>query len=82
MRIEQSVYDEDVFFIGFDGELGEETLKKSLERNSGRLDGSLFEIRERRDAEAPDTNTDEDLETFGELRQSYDHVEYVRVRVE
>ncbi len=76
MEIRATVYDKnEVFLIGFDGRISDAVIEQELARL-----GHDVEITERRQAEAPDTNTDSDLETLNALQGEYDNVDFVRVR--
>ena len=80
MKIAKSTYNNNIFFAGYDDTLTDAQLTAALNRHYGLQDGSDFDGLTREDMEASHTNTEDDLDTFSELFEAYDHVEYVTLQ--
>lgn len=76
MEIRATKYDNMVYFVAYNEYIDDAAIEQQL-ICQGHED---FEIRERREAEAPDTNTEADLRTLNALQAKYDNVDVVRVR--
>lgn len=80
MTIKQSTCDDKVFFLGGYEEHDDARIETDL-IDQGFTD-NVWEVIERREATAPDTNTDYDLTAFSQLLGEYGSVEFVRVQAE
>lgn len=78
MRTEAIYYTTNQYLVGYDDEVSNEELERLLSRRYASLEGGCT-ITSRADAEAADTNTDEDLDIFTDLANSYDHVDFISV---
>ncbi len=80
MQLTKSNYTDGLFFMGYDDTISESAIINKLRRDFGLQDGSDFGGIEREDMDATHTNTEDDLDSFVELNNSYDHVEIVTLR--
>jgi len=78
MAIAHSRYNDNEYWIAYDGEMTDKQVKRLLDANYASCHDALYEI-VREEADATHTNTDEDLEIVSDYQREYEHVELVRV---
>ena len=76
MRIVKSDYTNDLFFLGYDDNVTDETVSNYLRHH---FDAD-FDGLDRRDCDSAGTNTENDYNSYADLSDSYDTVERVYLR--
>ena len=80
MRLVRSEYSDSEIFCGYDGEIAEAQILSAISYHYGLCDVSDFEGIHRSEMDATHTNTEADLDSFSELSQEYDNVEFIQLR--
>lgn len=78
MAIAHSRYNDNEYWLGYDGEMSDAQVKRLLDANYASCHGALYEVA-REEADATHTNTDADLEIVSDYQSEYERVELVRV---